>query len=704
MIAAFRRRHVHLLTVLVIVIGTIATFGGFAAARDAVDDSNQKLLLDDAAQGSLVLSSVLSTLTSPFKDLGEDVTPAGVPADTFDAAALKTAGQTGASIALLHENAGHLSVIASVGHIHHSFGTSGDSQLMKFAATTNTNFAGVFTASNTRWIEEVYGKGYVPSGYMIYSEQPIAKTGSVTSVPGILFSGVHAAVYAGSVSPSHLILQASRGISYSGPEAVSVVSSTESFSPDTKMTSDAGDQSYPGQIVIAMTAPGNISGSFVAEYPWIILLAGILASLIVSGLIGTAMRRRDEALGLVDDLEQKNAELDEAMARQAQAEHSLRQAQRMEAVGQLAGGIAHDFNNLLQAIISYAEFLSESIDAGSDMQGDVAEIQKAAHRAADLTRQLLVFSRQDVTKPAVLDINGVVLDAERLLRHALGEDVILECHTFGKPCHVVADASELEMMLMNLAINARDAMPRGGALSVLVDTVDLDVPEAQAAGLAPARHVRIRVVDNGEGMQPEVAAKAFEPFFTTKETGRGTGLGLAMVYGITQRWGGSVSISTAVGAGTTITLLFPLTGDIPIVTEACPAVPAPRGDRDTVLLVEDQDGVRRSTSRILEAAGYQVVQAENAIYAAELYRLESVDILVTDLVMPGGVSGKDLADRLRLERPDLPVVFVSGYSAQTITERGLLPPLTDFVMKPFSPEDLLGAIAHAMHKKDRVSQ
>jgi nitrogen-specific signal transduction histidine kinase/ActR/RegA family two-component response regulator len=407
---------------------------------------------------------------------------------------------------------------------------------------------------------------------------------------------------------------------------------------------------------------------------------------------------------LVEELEVTNTDLDAALARQAEAEQSLRQAQRMEAVGQLAGGIAHDFNNLLHVIISYAGFLSESIDPESEMQQDVGEVQRAAHRAAELTRQLLVFSRQGATNAVALDLNKMVLDAERLMRHTLGEDVSLECRVAEEPCCVLGDAGEMEQMLMNLAINARDAMKKGGDLSITVDTVELGVFEAEEAGLAPGRFARIEVEDNGEGMAPEVAAKVFEPFFTTKETGRGTGLGLSMVYGIAKRWGGDASVSSRVGMGTTFTLLFPLSSDAPEsgITEA--AGSHPDGGHQVVLLAEDEEGVRRSTARILEAAGYRVLQAENGVEASRVFDSESIDILVTDVVMPGGISGKDLADRLRLGKTDLPVVFISGYSADTITERGVLPPSTALVKKPFLPAELLEAMAHAIDERAPATQ
>jgi two-component system, cell cycle sensor histidine kinase and response regulator CckA len=306
-------------------------------------------------------------------------------------------------------------------------------------------------------------------------------------------------------------------------------------------------------LVIAVGFATSVGGFLADQFPWVSLLLGLLLTLAFAALLDVAVGRKDVALRLVQELEVKNSQLDVALSLQAETEQSLRQAQRMEAVGQLAGGIAHDFNNLLQAILSYSDGLAPE----SDLQQDVAEVQKAAHRAAGLTRQLLVFSRHHVTEPVLMDLNASVRNAEHLVRTTLGEDIQLECLTGDDPCLVLADPGDLELLLMNLAINARDAMPCGGDMTVRIDTVELGESD-NASNLPAGSFARIGVTDNGDGMTPEVAARAFEPFFTTKETGRGAGLGLAMVYGIATRAGGSASISTVSGAGTTITVLFPL--------------------------------------------------------------------------------------------------------------------------------------------------
>ena len=689
------------MTIGVIIVGFAASIAVFAGARGSVADSNNALLGQDAAQGALVLNQVINTLTSPYQQLGRIVTPAGVSPSTFDAAATPLASN-GSSIALLQVGGGRLSVLASVGDFHRDLSAGSDNALVStLAGRAHANFAGVFSAKGMRWLEMVYGTGYVPAGFAIYSEGPIGKANAVTSLSGAVFPGAYAAAFVGSITPANLALQTTRHLPGTDGRqvALSIITNPGDNTTGAILVSHPGSVVSPGHVIVVVSSHANLAGGFTGEFPWILGVFGLLATLGAAGLLEVASRRRDDALGLVAELKVSNTDLDAALAHQAKIEQSLRQAQRMEAVGQLAGGIAHDFNNLLQVIISYAGFLADSIDPESDMHRDVGEVQKAAERAAELTRQLLMFSRQNVTNSDWIDVNRVVLDAERLLRHTLGEDVSLHCNVARHPCFVRAGAGEIEQMLMNLAINSRDAMKHGGELSIDVDTVVVEALDAEAVGLSPGRYVRIGVEDNGEGMSPEVAAKAFEPFFTTKEMGRGTGLGLSMVYGIANRWGGNVSVSTEVGVGTTFTLLFPVSTDTPEPSVTTPTTSQPDGSHQTVLLVEDEEGVRRSTARILQTAGYRVLQAENGVEASRVFDSESVDILVTDLVMPGGISGKALADRLRAREPDLPVVFISGYSEEAIAEKGVFPPSTAIVKKPFLPAELLEAMAQAVAER-----
>jgi signal transduction histidine kinase/ActR/RegA family two-component response regulator len=695
------RFRLHALAIALVAIIVSGSVVGFVVAQNSVRRSNELLLKQDAAQGALVLSGFVSTLEDPYQRLGQNVTPIGATPSTFDAAAAQVAGTSHEGIALLHQVGDHLAVLASVGSFRRTFGSSGDRSLITtYTKQPNRNFIDIFDVGKAIWTSQVYSKGTVPPGFAIYVEAPLGlQAGSVTQLPGLLFGGIDAAVYLGSTFPGNLALQTTGNVPTAGTRAVSIMGTGGTLDTSVSLTSRSAPISAPDQFIVVMKARQNLVGASSADFPWILLGLGLLAAVLAGVLLSIALTRRDQALVLVDDLEKKNAELDDALNRQAQAEKNLRQVQRMEAVGQLAGGIAHDFNNLLHVILSYSGFLAESVGADGQLQADVAEVQKAARRAAELTRQLLVFSRLDVTRPTVLDVNDVVRDSERLLRHTLGEDIDLRCETSDVPCYLRADAGELDQVLMNLAINARDAMPQGGNLGIVVRRVTSGTPEADQTNVVVGPQVRIDVTDDGDGMRADVAAKAFEPFFTTKETGRGTGLGLAMVYGIVSRWGGTASIATSPGLGTTVTLFFPVSIDGPALEVNSTVEEQPSGGREVVLLVEDEEGVRHSTARVLEAAGYRVLQAQNGSEGLAIFGARAIDVLVTDVIMPGGVSGKELADRVTRDHPGLPVIFVSGYGAETIAERGILSTTTTLIKKPFAPTELLEAIRHALAER-----
>jgi PAS domain S-box-containing protein len=363
-------------------------------------------------------------------------------------------------------------------------------------------------------------------------------------------------------------------------------------------------------------------------------------------------------------------------------EARLREAQRLEAVGQLAGGVAHDFNNLIAVIANYAAFVRKELPDGSRAAGDADQILAASKRASDLTRRLLLFSRRQAGTPEVLSVRRVVEGVETVLRQSLGGDVELTVGCDDRLWEVEADRNQLEQVLMNLALNAREAMPDGGELRIGARN---DVLRGVGnPGHASARAVRLEVADTGRGMASEVTAHAFEPFFTTKPAGA-IGLGLATVHGIVTKAGGRVELESEPGRGTTVTVWLPA-----VRRGAAHATPtgAPRGRGETALVVEDADAVRVLTGRILYAAGYQVIPVENGAMALE--RLDSADVLVTDVVMPG-MSGVELATEARERRPDLPVVFVSGYTGnETIAAGG--DPATAFLAKPFDGDDLLRAV------------
>jgi two-component system, cell cycle sensor histidine kinase and response regulator CckA len=385
-----------------------------------------------------------------------------------------------------------------------------------------------------------------------------------------------------------------------------------------------------------------------------------------------------------------------------QLEERLRRSERLESVGQLAGGIAHDFNNLLAVVANYAGFLAAEVPPGSQLAEDVQQIIQATQQASELTRRLLQFSRRQPGHPEVLDVTEVITEIERLLMRTLGENIMLRTSWDGRVWRVLADRGQLEQVLMNLALNARDAMPDGGELRMRAENVELDEPPAHGATEGPraGRFVRLTVSDSGSGMSKEVAERAFEPFFTTKPSGHGTGLGLASVYGIVAQAGGWLDLDTGPARGTAVTAWLPAS-DAPAASRAAADDENLPGHGELVLVVEDQPSVREITRRILSSSGYEVIEAEggtDALQALDQRRLEPM-LLVTDVVMPG-LSGPELVARLRERIPGLPVVFVSGLMehAAATSSGGAGPTL--FVEKPFSAGRLLQAVGEALQSAD----
>jgi two-component system cell cycle sensor histidine kinase/response regulator CckA len=370
-------------------------------------------------------------------------------------------------------------------------------------------------------------------------------------------------------------------------------------------------------------------------------------------------------------------------------EAQFQQAQKMEAVGRLAGGVAHDFNNLLTVILGYCELLMRDFDQGDVRRSDVAEIQSAGTRASRLTRQLLAFSRKQIIEPTLLDLNQIATDLQAMLGRLIGEDVEVALNLAPDLAYVMADRGQLEQIVMNLAVNSRDAMPHGGTLTIETANVELDEQYAKAhPGVEPGGYVALIVADTGCGMTPEVQARIFEPFFTTKEAGRGTGLGMATVYGIVTQNRGSIDVDSEIGRGTSFRISFPRSDETEHVAETPPTAARPSSARHTVLLVEDEDGLRELARKLLERLGYIVLVAANAVEALQLFEDNpSIDVVLTDVVMPGA-SGPELSRELVERRPGLKVIYMSGYTDETIVHHGVLRSGISFLNKPFTSETL----------------
>jgi two-component system, cell cycle sensor histidine kinase and response regulator CckA len=370
------------------------------------------------------------------------------------------------------------------------------------------------------------------------------------------------------------------------------------------------------------------------------------------------------------------------------SEAQLRQAQKMDAVGRLAGGVAHDFNNLLSVILGYGELLLADMKAADPMRDAIEEIHKAAGRAAGLTRQLLLFSRQQVVAPRVLDLHGVLAGMEKMLQRILGEDVELVLLPPHSPGRVHVDPSHLEQVILNLVVNARDAMPKGGRLTIETANTALGMDDDHALDQLPAKagpYVMMAISDTGTGMDRQTQTRIFEPFYTTKEQGKGTGLGLSTVFGIVQQSAGSIWVHSDVGRGTTFKVYLPqVDAEVDVPSE--PSAPTTLRGTETILLVEDEEQVRAVVLNILRRQGYQVIAAQNAGEALLLCERHSgtIELLLTDVVMPQ-MSGPELAKRLATIRPHMKVLCMSGYTDDSVIRHGLLESGVAFLQKPVTP-------------------
>jgi PAS domain S-box-containing protein len=372
-------------------------------------------------------------------------------------------------------------------------------------------------------------------------------------------------------------------------------------------------------------------------------------------------------------------------------EEQLRQSQKMQAVGRLAGGVAHDFNNILTVIMGYCTMLlRESAIAGGPARKNVEEIQKGAERAVNLTRQLLAFSRKQVLQPKVLDLNAVLMGTDRMLRRLIGEDIELRIACAQKLGAVKADQGQIEQVVMNLVVNARDAMPRGGKITIETADATLHQKEITPHGaIDPGHYVTITVTDNGVGMSEEIKAHLFEPFFTTKGT-EGTGLGLATCYGIVKQTGGYIQVFSEQGRGTSVIIYLPVTSENTKGQGARPDSSVTKKGNETLLIVEDESALRELTACVLREAGYTVLEAcdgRDGLRVAGEDLSRRIDLVVTDVIMPR-MSGKEMADKLKSVRPHTKVLFISGYTDDALNQHGVLSPDIAFLEKPFTPARL----------------
>ncbi len=415
-------------------------------------------------------------------------------------------------------------------------------------------------------------------------------------------------------------------------------------------------------------------------------------------VLGTQLVRSDGKTAVVDfsisvfDLQEQHLVLSigRDVTKQHSLEQQLRQAQKMEAVGRLAGGVAHDFNNLLTAIFGYADLMADELPHEGRARQDLDEIRKAAVQAASLTRQLLAFSRQQVLQPVVLDLNALLRDVEKMLGRLIGEDVELRMKLSPEIGHVRADPGQLQQVVMNLVVNARDAMPRGGVLMLETANVELTGQMAELnQAVVPGPYAMLAVSDTGVGMDAKVRAHIFEPFFTTKEKGRGTGLGLSTVYGIVQQSDGYIWVYSEPGAGTTLKIYLPRV-DAPVegLGTAREAATLLTGT-ETILIAEDDATLRPLVKGLLERQGYRVLESASAdeALAIAIDHVSPIQLLITDVVMPGA-SGRELARRLANLRPEIRVLYVSGYTDDAIVHHGMLEPGLAFLQKPFTPSAL----------------
>jgi signal transduction histidine kinase len=421
-----------------------------------------------------------------------------------------------------------------------------------------------------------------------------------------------------------------------------------------------------------------------------------------------ARARMDQLASMVaartHELQAANGQLKIEMAERARTEEALRQSQKMEAIGQLAGGIAHDFNNLLTVIRGYVQCLALEMHQTADVQEAIREIDAATERAAKLTSQMLMFSRKKRIQLQSLNLNPVIAQFGTMLRRSLGENIVVEIALGETPLTVQADPVMIEMVILNLAVNARDAMPQGGRLLIRAEEIELKAqnhrPNVKAR---PGRFACLRVADTGSGIAPEVLPHLFEPFFTTKGVGKGTGLGLASVYGIVEQHAGWIEVSSEPDCGATFKVFLPICVKVTEPDSLSVAKPPVAGGNETVLLVEDEPALRRLALTVLQRHGYHVYEACSGVEALSVWEAHGPEIklLLTDMIMPGGLSGRELADQLRKRNDRLKIIYTTGYSPEAIGQNLTLIEGVNYLPKPYHPEKLLQMVRRTLDEGPR---
>ena len=664
-----------------LVLGSAATVFIFVFARANVQDSDRSLVRERTGQ----TLSVVLTVTQQV----EAIVAAGAIAAEFtngDPSAFQaaTGGVTTSllsSLSLVRIEPGGPTLVTSVGRraplLFDELG-AGDLATLDEIAGTGSRLTyvarGTVAGEHLAAFATSAGPG---STLVLYSEITAADAQAQTQASGIASSDMRFAIYLGdAATPDALILSSPDGL----PSGGNVV---------TDRVPIGGEE-----LIVVLGPRHRLVSGFAWAAPWILLAIGLVQTVLIAILVERGRRRRDEALRLVDDLERRTQELDRALAEQRRAEEEarvsaerLRHAQRMEAIGQLAGGVAHDFNNLLTAIIGSTRLLLRGTQPGDPVRSGLEDVERAADRAASLTRQLLAFSRKQVLQPSVVDLNRIVRETETLLRHLIRADIRLVTELDLELAPVEADESQVEQVLVNLVVNGADAIRDGG--TVTITTANDEVCNCPGASLPPGRCVVLSVSDDGIGMDEETRERVFEPFFTTKELGRGTGLGLATVYGVVEQSGGMIEVESEPDAGTTFRIYLPAVDKEVAAPPTGGARPESTAGTETVLVAEDDEMVRTLVRITLEDSGYTVLEAASGETALELceHGPEQIHVLVTDMVMPG-MGGRALADRLQTLRPELRVLFVSGYAEAEVAGSGGAEDGTSFLEKPFTPEEL----------------